>query len=490
MTTEMLLPPRPDALLQSMRDIGYSVETAVADLIDNSISAGASNIRIFWDATVPCLTVLDDGKGMGGEELIAAMQHGSTHPEEYRDKHDLGRFGLGLKTASLSQCRRLTVVSSQHGIRHAAEWDLDLVERKNEWALLSLDDDDIARLPHIDRLQGDGTMVIWRELDRFCEGEKGQLQENVIADKIHDVDRHLSLVFHRFLSGGVARRKKISIFINEHPVAAFDPFLRDNSVTRELPEETLRFDGKRIRMQPYILPHYSRLSSKEYNYYYRDRRDLFDQGLYIYRAGRLMVWGDWLRLIPKGEGSRLARIQIDFPNSIDKYWSIDIKKSRAQLPRQVRDRLKQLIDRISGESMGVIRGRGATRLSPNTPVPIWDRYADRGRIRYCISREHPLVLYLMENIDEEMLKGLDILLKSVEFSLPIEMIYTDYSADPKKMDRPPPDEDLLHKLVQLRKILVEDQQMSMDKFREIVLSLGQYVDHVDTVDRWIREKLS
>ena len=493
MTTEILLPPRPDSLLQSMRDIGYSVETAVADLIDNSISAGASNIRIFWEPNVPCIAIVDDGRGMSEGELIEAMRHGSSGLKEQRRADDLGRFGLGLKTASLSQCRRLTVVSSQGGVRYAVEWDLDLVESKAEWALLILNND-ISSLPCIEYLKDDGTIVIWRDLDRLFEGEKGKIREDVVSEKFSDLRRHLSLVFHRFLSGKIAHRKKISIFINEHVVEAFDPFCSTHPATQKLPEETLKLDGRRIRIQPYILPHHSKLSKKEYDYY-QDRGDLSEQGLYVYRAGRLMVWGKWLGLIPKGGASKLARIQIDFPNSLDKHWSIDIKKSDAKLPRRVRDRLRQLIDRICAGSRKVIEGKVKKPLFSNNPVPVWNRYADRDRIRYCVNREHPLVLHLRDNIEEEFLAGLDVFLESVESSLPIGRIDSDCLTDSMKMDQISAngranEETLIQKLYDIKKILSEGQGMSREEFREIIGSLGQYTNHMDIVDRWIKQEWS
>lgn len=130
---EICLPPSAADLLESMRAIGYSFEAALADLIDNSLSADARQIELhFSPYDRPYVVVLDDGAGMSPSELTAAMRHGSRDPRLARDSRDLGRFGLGLKTASLSQCRRLTVVSWKDGQRSARQWDLDHVARRQD----------------------------------------------------------------------------------------------------------------------------------------------------------------------------------------------------------------------------------------------------------------------------------------------------------------------------------------------------------------------
>lgn len=299
------LPPSAASLSASMRDLGYSLETAVADIVDNSISADATKIDILCDLTKgnPTLVIVDDGKGMSEDEIVSAMRHGSANPSVTRDPYDLGRFGLGLKMASFSQCRTLTVVSTRNGNPSAVEWDLDLVNEKDDWMISILDEDDIQRLPFIDRLGAKGTIVIWRTLDRLFEDEDGVKRDEIVNEKLDFLERHLSLVFHRFLSGELKGRKKIFISINGHPLEPFDPFCR-KSGAQLLPEDVVRVDGETIRLQPYILPHHSRLSEKDYDFYQSRSDFISNQGAYIYRSGRLMAWGDWFRLIPKGESQR------------------------------------------------------------------------------------------------------------------------------------------------------------------------------------------
>jgi hypothetical protein len=263
-----------------MRDLGYSLETAVADLIDNSISADATRIDIVCEVAVasPYLAITDNGRGMAPGELIDAMKHGSASPKAKRGAHDLGRFGLGLKTASFSQCRSLTVTSLKNGERGGAEWNLDRIDREDDWILSILDADDIAALPHIDQLSDHGTVVVWRELDRMFEDESGTRRDDLVNEKLDVVERHLALVFHRFLSGEVKGRKRIAITLNGHPVQPFDPFCRKNTATRLLPEDFVDIDGVRVTLQPYILPHHSNLSASEYDYYQSRSDFISNQG--------------------------------------------------------------------------------------------------------------------------------------------------------------------------------------------------------------------
>lgn len=485
------LPPSAASLSASMRDLGYSLEAAIADLIDNSISAEATSVDILCDLSRenPTLAIIDNGNGMIAGELISAMKHGSTSPKHKRDPNDLGRFGLGLKTASFSQCRQMTVVSSKGGKTVAAEWNLDLVDDLDDWLILILDNDEISELPFIDMMGSEGTIVIWRELDRLFEDEKGQRRDEIVNEKLDVVEKHLALVFHRFLSGGIKGRNKLHITINGHMIEAFDPFCRQNPATQLLPEEIVRVDGELVQMQPYILPHHSRLTAKEFDFYQNRSDFISNQGAYIYRSGRLMAWGDWFRLIPKGEATKLARVQIDFPNSLDESWTIDIKKSRARPPRPVRDRLKQIILKISGRSTSVHRGRGK-KIFEEVESPVWERYADQGSIRYAINKEHPLVQRLTASIEQCLAARLGLLLDSISSALPIEMIYSDFSTNPRDIDQIVISNDVIEeKLRILEESIFEKQQVDVDIFREIVASMKIFDNHTDIVEKYIAEEI-
>lgn len=491
MTYEKRLPPSASTLSASMRDLGYSLETAVADLLDNSISAEATVIHIFCDLTQdsPVLAVIDNGKGMNADEVVEAMRYGSSGPAEQRLPGDLGRFGLGLKTASLSQCRRLTVVSAQNNILHSAEWDLNLIDEKDDWLISVLDDEEIGKLPFVEMLGEDGTLILWRDLDRLLEDVTGPKQHEVINEKLDALGKHLSLVFHRYISGEIRGRKKLTVHVNGHNLEAFDPFCRSNSATQRLPDEIVRIDGVRVKMQPYILPHHSKLSATEYDYYQSRSDFISNQGAYIYRDGRLMAWGDWFRLIPKGENTKLARVQIDFPCKLDESWTIDIKKSRANPPLQVRNRLKRVIHKISERSTTVHRGRGK-KLFDEIKTPVWERYADQGQIRYSLNRKHPLVVALETNLKDGARNSLHILLEAIGASLPVEMIYSDCSTHLKDVQQSQVTKDeVIDKLEALKDVLFNGKKVDAESFREVIGSTRFFEAHTEMVEQFIKEKL-
>lgn len=492
MAREQRLPPSAASLSASMRDLGYSLETAIADLIDNSISAEATQVEIYCDPTgaSPTLVIMDNGKGMNSEEILAAMRHGAANPRSERAPSDLGRFGLGLKTASFSQCRRLTVISARDGVQCGAEWSLDLIDQQDDWIITVLEQSEIVEQPFVGLLKDNGTAVIWRSLDRLFEEESGHTRDEIVSEKLDIVGKHLALVFHRFLSSEVKGRKKVSITVNGHPIEPFDPFCRKNPATQVLPEEVVRIGDLAVHMQPYILPHHSKLSPREYDYYQNRSDFLSNQGAYIYRNGRLMAWGDWFRLVPKGEATKLARVQIDFPNNMDEAWTIDIRKSRARPPRAIRERMRQVIDQICSRSTRVHRGRGQ-KLFEEVRSPIWERYADHGCIRYAVNSGHPLIQKLSAKLDDEGIKMLDVLRESISSALPVEMIYSDFSTHPREV-KPPALEtkEVLERLKALKKILFDNGEADADVFREVMQSTRMFDSHKDTVKKFIAEEFS
>jgi len=188
-------------LIESMRDFGYSLESAVADVVDNSITARALTVSIFADSTgsEPRIGILDDGEGMTEAELLHAMRLGSRNPLDNRDRADLGRFGLGLKTATFSQCRRLTVATRRDGMTSIARWDLDYVAETDEW-LVQIPDDP-GSIPWMSRLGDRGTLVVWEHLDRVVDSAAGEEGMARFVRKVDEARSHLELVFHRFLAG-------------------------------------------------------------------------------------------------------------------------------------------------------------------------------------------------------------------------------------------------------------------------------------------------
>jgi hypothetical protein len=420
-------PPVASTLLEAMRAFGYSFEAAVADLIDNAIAANARNVDVFFPPQGDAyLAILDDGDGMTPSELVAAMRHGSRSSLDPRAERDLGRFGLGLKTASLSQARKLTVVTKQGAVISGAEWDLDEVSRLQDWALLSLDETDCGAVPMCERLIAieSGTLVVWRTLDRALAGESSPL--HALRDHIDRTRAHLSLVFHRYLEG---TRPVLRLAINGMPVAPLDPFLRSRTGRQSMPPEPLSVQGHRVLVEAHVLPHISKLSAAEIAQAGGEDGLRRNQGFYVYRNRRLVIWGTWFRLVKQEEMTKLARVIVDIPNSLDHLWSLDVKKSTAHPPEQVRLALKQIVDRIADGSRRVYTFRG--NLAKNDGVThAWQRVDLRaGRFRYQVNRQHQLFNALRQAVPEAQAGLLERFVQMVEDNFPYEAAYAEMAAD-------------------------------------------------------------
>lgn len=393
------------------------------------------------------MAIIDDGDGMNRDELIEAMRPGSKNPLDDRDENDLGRFGLGLKTASFSQCRKLSVVSSQKSFKVGAVWDLDYVAREEDWSLQLLDDSEISNLYKIDSLPENGTLVLWENTDRIIDNTVSELTEKIIYQKMDSLQKHLELVFHRYLKG----KDKINIFINDVQLKSFDPFHSVHPATQELPEESIHINNETIEIKPYILPHYTKVSAEDYEHYAGVGGYLKNQGFYVYRNKRLLVSGTWFRLVPQSEMYKLARIQIDLPNSLDSLWKIDVKKSYASPPSIIRERLKNVIEKITGSSTRVYKSKG-TRLT-RTDIPFWERHSARGEIKYTINKEHPMINSLMSKLDNAEQHELSEILNLIAGFFPKDALYSDLGNNPKEvcLDNNIVDRELEEKAVTLYK---------------------------------------
>jgi len=427
-TQEILMAPFAPALLESMRAIGYSFESAIADILDNSISAGACNIRIeFSPMGDAYVAILDDGCGMDEQGLNEAMRHGSQHPSQERAVSDMGRFGLGLKTASLSQCRQLTVLSKKNGGVHARQWDLDVISDRKDWVLRCPRAEDFQTIPLVNALLEipSGTVVLWRKLDRLSAGESSA--EVALGNKVDQCREHLALVFHRLMG---TDDKGLKILLNGAKVEPVDPFLATHQHTQVLPTETVICEGASIVIVPHILPHLSKLKPKHARQAGAGEFGLRKgQGLYIYRNRRLIIWGTWFRMAPQDELTKLARVRVDIPNSLDHLWTLDVKKSAAYPPGVVRAVMKRILGRIADTSRRVYTFRG--RRTNIEHEYAWKRLATRDGYSYSINREHPLIDALRRRLGPEEVTHLADVLTLIEQSFPNQALYADMAGDVK-----------------------------------------------------------
>ena len=423
------MPPYAPTLMESTRAIGYSIEAAIADIIDNSIAANAARIDIdFFPIGQSYISILDDGHGMSEMELISAMQYGSRSPLDVREESDLGRYGLGMKTASLSQCRVLTVISKQNGMVAGAQWNLNYIKQAESWSLIVLDESEVKNFPNWDKLNSylNGTLVVWQDLDKFGIGESDIAA--AFTRKMNLIRDHLSLVFHRYLSGEPGL-KKTDIRMNDLSIAPQDPFLIRKS-TQLMDEETIVVRGEKVKVKPYILPHTSKLTKKELGALGGKEGLRKQQGFYVYRNKRLLIWGTWFRLMRQGDLSKLARVQVDIPNSLDDLWTLDIKKSTATPPEEVRKNLSVVIEKISEGSKRTWTYRGKKEVSDQV-VHIWNRLMTRdGSIVYEVNPDHPMIDALVEEYPGIRPK-IELILKQIAMSLPLNSLYIDLTNDEK-----------------------------------------------------------
>jgi hypothetical protein len=426
--------PEASSMIETFRAIGYSIETAIADIIDNSIPAGAKNIWISfkWLGSETWLAIKDDGKGMDNDELIQALRPGSKNPLESRNKKDLGRFGLGLKTASFSQCRQLTVISKKkEGTPMFWTWDLDFVNQTGRWELIQYLPDG-AFEDEVNELKS-GTIVIWNDLDRLVKDFKTENSKDL--DKfliiMERVKRHIAMVFHRFIESG-----KINIFFQDRKIDAWDPYLRDETSTQPFPPEPL-FNGK-IAVKGYVLPHKSRITEARFRLGEGPKGWNEQQGFYIYRNERLLLAGDWLGMFRKEEHYKLARIQIDLPNDMDAEWQIDIKKSVARPPHGLYEQLKAYAGTVRVQAVEVYRHRGKNikALPWQKFVPLWTDHKRGDKWFYKINREHPLIEKSINQAETEPQKAIENLIRFIEETVPSKAIYIKEASDEDAIGKP------------------------------------------------------
>ncbi len=435
--------PKASTLMGSMRSMGYSFEAAIADVIDNSISANCNMVKLFFPSKPTdelVVGILDDGEGMSADVLFEAMRYGSTDSEIERHANDLGRFGLGMKSASLSQCRILTVVSLCKGQLSSYSWDFNYIQEKKEWIVKELSQDEIRALPYIDSLieLTHGTLVLWQDFD-VLEKSSGGLVYDALIDLKDIVANNLALIFHNFLSS--KGKDNIKMYMNKGKIKPMDPFLESHPKTTTKKERSIAIrDSKgkerQIWVKPYILPFATDLNEEHRKLIGGIETLRIKQGFYVYRNKRLIIWGTWFGMKPRGELTKNARVRVDIPNSLDDIWSIDIKKQTASIPKQIQRQLRQTVIDAMDISVKKQTHRGRKENVDDIDY-IWDRMEGRGKtFYYQINRENKVFQMIRERMSEEDYTLLEILLKEIEQNVPTQQIYIDKSNDAISHEEP------------------------------------------------------
>jgi hypothetical protein len=367
--------PSAARLTGSLRDIGYDFSTAVADIVDNSIAAGATRVEIMveYDGAESRVFIADDGRGMSPHAVLEALRFGTRRSYE---RGDLGRYGLGLKTASLSQCRVLTVVSrgTKSVVRTCARsLDLDLIEEWDQWAIVDPSStDEMVERARRWLSEGTGTVVLWQNLDRVLpenrpEGGWARRRLETLATRAAE---HLGIVFHRFLEG-VAGRPQLVITVNGQKVCPWDPFAPDEQSTVELSAQRFEIEAAgatgHVRLRRFVLPSRDRFTSAvEFERLSGPMNWNRQQGLYIYRAERLVQWGGWGGIRGIDEHTKLARAALEFDTDLDSAFNINVAKMRVTLPPPLRQLLEAPVNELCVLADDAYR---KTSRSAHRPVP-------------------------------------------------------------------------------------------------------------------------
>lgn len=358
--------PSAKRLIRSLRDIGYEFVDAVADIVDNSVEAQATviSITLKFEGEDSYMTIADNGIGMASKDIQEALRFGSNRA--YEDSDDLGRYGLGLKTASLSQCERLTV-SARRGEERARInsycWDLDHIEKTNRWEILKIESDEVKDEVWRHLHGTTGTVVTWERLGRllgykYPSGEYARKQAELMAESLK---QHLGMVFHRFLSGEI-HGKRIAIYINDERVVPWDPYSRGEKHTQKLDQILIPLDFNEgiynVRVQPYILPPQALYSStKAHLHASGPGKWNKQQGLYIYRSNRIIQAGGWSGLRTSDEHTKLVRIAVFLPSQLDELFQVNVAKKHLTLPRELRSMLLKEIQPIIHRAQEVYRDK-------------------------------------------------------------------------------------------------------------------------------------
>ena len=427
--------PTPEFLIKSIAEQGYSLETSISDLIDNSISASADKIEILVnpDSYPFTLFLADNGNGMNEDTLKKCMQFPSRSLESSREKEDLGRFGLGMKTASFAQTRRLTVISKEKGTSSysARTWDVDYLKVEGKWQILVNTQQEIVSFLDTYRNLSNGffnkfddfepnTLIVWQKLYKFEEYLDGSDRTDSLKNQITEVTtEYLALVFHRFMERKV---RPLKIRVNNNLIKPFNPFPTGEMDVRLIESRQKNFRSDLINLEGYILPVRSIDESREvHNIWTTKSRGLMDmEGLYIYRADRIILFGGWNGIIRKSPRLQLARLKVEVGNKIDDLLHLNVAKSQISIPYDLKVGFLKYIAELKDQAEKEYYNRGIRRISSakSDPIPqLFERHASNKGPRIEVNDEFPLIKLIKDSMDLQQQKTFMLLLKMIDNSV-------------------------------------------------------------------------
>jgi hypothetical protein len=425
--------PNPEYLIKSIAEQGYSLETALADLIDNSITAKAQSIEILTELIEDKLTLFisDNGVGMTKKELSDNMQFPSKSMEAKREKSDLGRFGLGMKTASFSQTRKFTVLSKKEGGEYEGRtWDVNYLKSSGKWRVLINKKTEIDNLIReykkisLNRLgqfinYEPNTLIIWSGLYKFNISSDSESTIDLLNKQLTEITlEYLGIVFHKFLEKSL---KPIKIKINNSLVSPFNPFPNSkSSELRSLGERQNILRENILKMEGFILPVSSTNPDSEKDWRTKNMGLLDLEGIYIYRGDRIISFGGWAGLIKKEPKLKLARLRIEINNANDDLFQLKVDKSGIIVPHELRLAVIRYIIELKNEARNELSKRGVRMNSSfkgKNHTDLFNRIPSSNGTLLDINKDYPILKNITNELNPKQNRMLSLLLKVVTAKL-------------------------------------------------------------------------
>ena len=421
--------PNAEFLIKSIAEQGYSLETALADLIDNSVSAEADKIEILVDLEAEPFTLYlaDNGQGMDEKTLKSSMQFPSSSPETNRFSSDLGRFGLGMKTASFSQTRRFTVLSRLKGQKEyiARTWDVGLLKNK-PWKLLVNKNDEIEEIvANYQKLSSEcvssydefcpNTIIVWKGLHKFENYLEEKNKQIALKKELNEVtSEYLELVFHRFME---RKESPLQIKVNNRILTPFNPFPTNENGFRSIEGKQRTFGSDQIKIEGFVLPSRSiNETKKQLTCWTTRNRSLTDmEGIYVYRLDRIILFGGWNGIIKKAPRLQLARLRVDIGNSADHLLHLNVAKSQVIIPHDLKKAFEKYIENLKVEAEREFYNRGIKKFSGGKTQnnQLFSRVSTNKGTMLEISSDFPLLNSLRVDLTKDQLGRLKVLIKAI-----------------------------------------------------------------------------
>jgi hypothetical protein len=425
--------PNPEFLIKSIAEQGYSLEAAIADLIDNSISSDAKHIELLTDIIEEPFRfyLADDGIGMTLEELKENMKFPSNSPDNSRQSSDLGRFGLGMKTASFSQTRKFTIISRKKDTEkfNARTWDLEVLKSEKSWKLIVNTENEINKFisdyykiseEHLESFTDFhvNTIIIWEGLYKFEEYLKIENKKKALKKEISEITSdYLSLVFHKFME----QSEPLKIRINNSILQPFNPFPKKEKDLRVLEFREKNFSDDIIKMEGYVLPSRSieeaRNGTSIWTTKYKSLIDM--EGIYIYRANRIILFGGWNGIIKRAPRMQLARLKVDIGNSVDHLLHLNVAKSQVIIPHDLKKAFEDYVDILKYESNKEYYNRTSKSISNKNEnkFSLFEKVPSNKGMKVEINKNYPLLQEIEKELSEKSKSNLKVLIKMINIQI-------------------------------------------------------------------------